>query len=125
MVAGLEEVAKQGVRLAVLPEQATIGYIFDDFAMVEPYLDTVPGKATAAISKVTRAHHMYVVVGIAERDVETGLGFNTVALIEDPWYKNQHGIIGHIAGGWSLSPILAIGSGVPLGCPARRTSRGT
>jgi hypothetical protein len=42
--------------------------------------------------------------------------FNTVALIEDPWYKNQHGIIGHIAGGWSLSPILAIGSGVPLGC---------
>jgi Carboxypeptidase regulatory-like domain len=42
--------------------------------------------------------------------------FNTVALIEDPWYKSQHGIIGHIAGGWSLSPILAIGSGVPLGC---------
>jgi hypothetical protein len=42
--------------------------------------------------------------------------FNTVALIEDPWYKGQHGVIGHIAGGWSLSPILAIGSGVPLGC---------
>ena len=42
--------------------------------------------------------------------------FNTVALIEDPWYKSQHGIIGHIAGGWSLSPILAIGSGIPLGC---------
>jgi len=42
--------------------------------------------------------------------------FNTVALIEDPWYKGQHGIIGHIAGGWSLSPIFAIGSGVPLGC---------
>jgi hypothetical protein len=42
--------------------------------------------------------------------------FNTVALIEDPWYKGQHGIMGHIAGGWSLSPILAIGSGVPLGC---------
>jgi len=42
--------------------------------------------------------------------------FNTVALIEDPWYKSQHGIIGHIAGGWSLSPIIAIGSGIPLGC---------
>jgi hypothetical protein len=42
--------------------------------------------------------------------------FNTVALIEDPWYKGQHGIIGHIAGGWSLSPIIAIGSGQPLGC---------
>jgi predicted amidohydrolase len=90
MVAGLEEVAKQGVRLAVLPEQATIGYIFDDFAMVEPYLDTVPGKATAAISKVTRAHRMYVVVGIAERDVETGLGFNTVALIGPAGYIGKY-----------------------------------
>jgi hypothetical protein len=42
--------------------------------------------------------------------------FNTFAMIDDPWYKGQHGIIGHIAGGWSLSPILAIGSGQPLGC---------
>jgi hypothetical protein len=42
--------------------------------------------------------------------------FNSFAMIEDPWYKGQHGIIGHIAGGWSLSPILAIGSGQPLGC---------
>jgi len=42
--------------------------------------------------------------------------FNTYAMIDDPWYKGQHGIIGHIAGGWSLSPILAIGSGEPIGC---------
>jgi hypothetical protein len=42
--------------------------------------------------------------------------FNTYAMIEDPWYKGQHGLIGHIAGGWSLSPVLAIGSGQPLGC---------
>jgi hypothetical protein len=42
--------------------------------------------------------------------------FNTFAMIEDPWYKGQHGLIGHLAGGWSLSPVLAIGSGQPLGC---------
>jgi len=42
--------------------------------------------------------------------------FNTFAMIEDPWYKSQRGIIGRIAGGWSISPILAIGSGQPLGC---------
>jgi hypothetical protein len=42
--------------------------------------------------------------------------FNTYAMIDDPWYKGQHGIIGRIAGGWSLSPILAIGSGAPLFC---------
>ena len=58
IVAGIENVARQGVRLTVLPELATTGYIFDDFAMVKPYLDTVPGKATAAIEKVTRAHRI-------------------------------------------------------------------
>jgi hypothetical protein len=42
--------------------------------------------------------------------------FNTFAMIEDPWYKRQQGFVGRILGGWSLSPILAIGSGQPLGC---------
>jgi hypothetical protein len=42
--------------------------------------------------------------------------FNVLALIDDPWYKTQQGFIGHIAGGWSLAPILAIGSGAPLYC---------
>jgi predicted amidohydrolase len=90
MVAGIEDVARQGVRLAVLPEQATIGYIFDDFAMVKPYLDTVPGKATAAIEKVTRAYRMYVVVGIAELDAASGLGYNTAALIGPEGYIGKY-----------------------------------
>jgi hypothetical protein len=42
--------------------------------------------------------------------------FNTYAMIEDPWYKSQRGLVGRLAGGWSLSPILAIGSGAAIGC---------
>lgn len=42
--------------------------------------------------------------------------FNTYALIDEPWYKGQQGLIGRLLGGWSLAPILAIGSGQPLGC---------
>jgi len=42
--------------------------------------------------------------------------FNSFAMIEDPWYKSQRGFIGRLAGGWSIAPILAIGSGQPLGC---------
>ena len=42
--------------------------------------------------------------------------FNTYALIDEPWYKGQQGLIGRLAGGWSLSPIVAIGSGAPLTC---------
>src|SRR5262249_44722162 len=30
-----------------------------------------------------------------------------------PIYKSQHGILGRIAGGWSFSPILSLGSGLP------------
>lgn len=42
--------------------------------------------------------------------------FNVYALIDDPWYKTQQGLIGRLAGGWSLSPIFAAGSGSPLFC---------
>lgn len=87
IVAGIESVARHGVRLAVLPETATTGYIFDDFAMIKPFLDTA-GKATGAIEKVTRARRMYVVVGIAELDAKSGIGYNTAALI------GPHGYIG-------------------------------
>ena len=42
--------------------------------------------------------------------------FNSYALIDDPWYKSQRGVIGRIVGGWSVAPIFAIGSGAPIGC---------
>jgi predicted amidohydrolase len=90
MAAGIEEVAKQGVRLAVLPETATTGYIFDSFAMVKPYLDTVPGKATDALEKITRTHHMYVSVGLAEIDPASGLAYNSAALIGPNGYIGKY-----------------------------------
>src|ERR1035441_10837893 len=80
--AAVDAAGAQGVKLAVLPEQATIGYIFDRFAIVRPYLDTVPGKTTNALAKITARHHMYVAVGIAELDPVTGLGYNTAALVD-------------------------------------------
>jgi hypothetical protein len=42
--------------------------------------------------------------------------YNVYALIDDPYYKGQHGVLGHLLGGWTLSPILAIGSGAPVYC---------
>jgi predicted amidohydrolase len=61
-------VADSGARLLVFPEQATVGYIFDNFEMVRPYLDTIPGKTTVALEKVTSARNIYISVGIAELD---------------------------------------------------------
>jgi hypothetical protein len=41
--------------------------------------------------------------------------FNNAVSWETPWYKAQHGILGHIAGGWVISTILTAQSGAPEG----------
>jgi hypothetical protein len=40
--------------------------------------------------------------------------FNTFLVYQPSFYKGQHGLLGHIAGGWSFAPIITIGSGLPL-----------
>ena len=76
-----EEAAKNGARLIVMPEAAVSGYIYRDLAQFLPYMDTVPGKTTDALSAITKAYNCYVAIGIAEVDRDTGLTYNTGALI--------------------------------------------
>jgi len=40
--------------------------------------------------------------------------FNTYLVYQPPFYKNQHGLVGRLAGGWTFAPILTVGSGLPL-----------
>ena len=40
--------------------------------------------------------------------------WNVWLVYEPSSYKNQHGLLGHIAGGWSFAPIITVGSGLPL-----------
>jgi|HubBroStandDraft_2_1064218.scaffolds.fasta_scaffold10781_1 hypothetical protein len=42
--------------------------------------------------------------------------YNILAVYEVPFYKNQQGFLGHVLGGWNLSPIFTAGSGLPLYC---------
>lgn len=44
------------------------------------------------------------------------LVFNQYMVYQPPFYKTQQGVIGHLLGGWSLSPIFATGSGLPVYC---------
>jgi carboxypeptidase family protein len=42
---------------------------------------------------------------------------NTLFLVfEPPYYRSQQGIVGHILGGWTFSPIFTAGSGAPDFC---------
>ncbi len=42
--------------------------------------------------------------------------FNTFVVYQTPWYKDQHGFLGRVAGGWNLSPVVTAGTGQPLQC---------
>jgi hypothetical protein len=39
--------------------------------------------------------------------------YNLFFVYQLPIHKSQHGILGRIVGGWSIAPILSIGSGLP------------
>ncbi|OAT51489.1 nitrilase-related carbon-nitrogen hydrolase [Providencia heimbachae] len=88
LVEATEKVAEQGVNYAVFPETAVSGYLFSDSTELAPYLDTIPGKTTAAILPILARTGMYMSVGIAERDSESGLAYNSAVLM------GPEGIIG-------------------------------
>jgi hypothetical protein len=49
--------------------------------------------------------------------------FNTFIVYQLPWYKDQHGIIGRFAGGWTLSPVVVAGTGQPLICTSNNNGQ--
>lgn len=81
IAAVVDEAARAGAKLILLPEAATTGYIYKDFAQLRPFLDSIPGKTTRLLEPVARKFGAHVVVGIAETDPDSGLAFNTAALI--------------------------------------------
>ena len=86
----VEEAAKNGAKLIVLPETAISGYIYRDLEQFLPYMDTVPGKTTNALAKVTASYDCYVAIGIAEVDPDTGLTYNAGALVGPKGYIGKY-----------------------------------
>ena len=41
--------------------------------------------------------------------------YNMSMYYETPWFKGQHGVLGHVLGGWTVSPIFTAQSGAPTG----------
>jgi hypothetical protein len=74
------------------------------------------GAAVQATSEFTpndsfNIDEMYGVQGFDRKFV-----FNSFLVYEIPFYKSQKGIVGHILGGWSIAPVLTVGSGSPTTC---------
>lgn len=88
LVIATEKVGRQDVDFAVFPETAVSGYLFVDSNELGPFLDTIPGKTTDAILPILKKYNMYMSVGIAEKDTETDIPYNSAVLM------GPNGIIG-------------------------------
>lgn len=84
----VSKAAAQGAKLIVLPELSTSGYIYANRAQINPFLDTIPGKTTAMLEPIAKKYHVYIALGIAEKDPITHLAYNSAALV------GPHGYIG-------------------------------
>ncbi len=49
--------------------------------------------------------------------------FNTFIVWQTPWYAHQNGIVGRIAGGWTLSPVVVAGTGQPIQCVSNNSGQ--
>ena len=49
-----------------------------------------------------------------EQPFDQRIVYNTYLVADDPWFKAQHGLLGRVAGGWTLAPIFTAGSGGPV-----------
>lgn len=80
-VARLEEAAKGGAQLLVLPECAIPGYMFDSAEEALPFAEEIPGPSTEVLERECRRLGMHVVCGMLERDPE---GLRNAAVLIGP-----------------------------------------
>ena len=77
----VEEAAKNGAKLIALPEMATTGYCWYNREEAEPFTETIPGPTTDKFTEIAKKYDCYIVVGMAEKDAETNLFYNSAAFI--------------------------------------------
>lgn len=90
VVDALTVAASNGAKLMLLPEAAMNGFAYADAQSLIPYTDTLPGKTTAAIERITRQFNAYVVVGLYEKDPVTGIINNAAALVGPKGYIGKY-----------------------------------
>jgi predicted amidohydrolase len=64
----MEEAAKLGASMLVLPECAIPGYMWDSAEEAMPHAEEVPGPSTEALERACSGLDLYVVCGLIERD---------------------------------------------------------
>jgi hypothetical protein len=72
------------------------------------------GSVTQATSEDTAVDPYYLNRGYGLAGFDRKFVYNVALTYMPPFYKGQQGPIGHILGGWTISPIFATGTGLPI-----------
>jgi len=72
------------------------------------------GALDQASSEYTAVDSYFIGRGYGPQTWDRKFNYNMFLVYQPPYYKSQHGIIGHALGGWTIAPIFVTGSGVPL-----------
>jgi len=67
-----------------------------------------------ASSELTTSDPYYLARGYGNQSFDRKFVYNMFLVYQPPVYKSQHGVIGHLLGGWTIAPIFVAGSGLPL-----------
>ncbi|HET8843241.1 MAG TPA: nitrilase-related carbon-nitrogen hydrolase, partial [Ktedonobacteraceae bacterium] len=77
----VEEAARQGARLIVLPEMATTGYCWLSREEIAPFVEPIPGPTTERFQELAARYDCYIALSLPEIDASTGVYYNSLALV--------------------------------------------
>ncbi len=73
------------------------------------------GSQVQATSQYTISDPFYLNRNYGLQPWDRKFMFNIWLVYQPPYFQSQHGLVGHLLGGWTIAPILDVGSGLPLG----------
>ena len=79
----ISRAAGSGANLIVAPEMALPGYSFDNREAIAPFVETIDGPTVTAVGELAQMHGVYVCVGLALEEPQTGI-FHNSAVVVDP-----------------------------------------
>ena len=71
------------------------------------------GSEVQASSEYTAVDPYWLARGYGPQIFDRKFVYNMFLVYAPPVYKSQHGLAGHLLGGWSVAPIFVAGSGLP------------
>ena len=72
------------------------------------------GAEVQATSEATPPDPFNLRNGYGLQAFDRPIVFNMFFVYQPPFFKGQHGLVGHLLGGWTFAPVFTAGSGLPI-----------